>query len=427
MLRNLLHLCAAAAILLVAWAAVAWSDLLPRLDEADRAAIAFMQPRSPQAGGSDALPLLYRISREVPEQAWPPLAALPAAELAARVEAYPRRAVDPLLEHGDVPSLAKAMENEAALRSSLLRHAGAVDRLPDLHAAGRLSWFTATAEAPLGPDGLAFPDLRLAARLARQQAAALFLDGDAAAAARRLCASTASWRRLQAGSRALVPMMMAAREADLDARLLAELRARAPEAAAVPCATLAGDITRSDPCPALRAEFAAMEYHTGLQARRGSWVERTGFALAWHQGHARALQARALARWCAPLPPELAAALAGPLECGALEWIFDMAGCAIVPIATPAYADYAARLIDHDAALRLAALADWLRSHAGSDGPALQARFAARPAQLRGMGERLRRDGDALWLEFTARVPRAVPRGAAVPVRLPPLSAAPPV
>jgi hypothetical protein len=402
-------------VAVLAWATIAWTDALPRLDAADHAAIRFIEQAAPAPDGSDALVLLYRMSRNVPAADAEALEALPHAALLQRMRDYPARRVATVLERDDLPTLAAA--DAATLRESVSAHGEALGLRAALHAADYLSW---PGPAPAAGDLLAVPEplpaLQDAARLLRQHAALRSLDGDAAGAAEELCASTASWRRLLASSTALLPTMQLARQADLDARLLAELRARAPAAAAVDCPVLEVAPEPARLCPAMRTEYRALAAYTHALANASSAWERATFDLVFHHEHARALRARVFGHWCEDAPAPLAAA---SVECGPLERAFDMVGCTLAPIAMPAYAGYGARLRDHDAALRLAALADWLRREAGADPAAMAARFAARPAALTVDGVRLRSDTSGVWLEFDAKAPQVLPRGAPIPVLLP--------
>ena len=220
-----------------------------------------------------------------------------------------------------------------------------------------------------------FPRLQLMS-LGQTRHALQFVDGETDAALAGTCRRVDGWRRIAGNADSLLVTMYAAAGIQGDGRLLADMLAELPPGHALPSACAAALAPpRPDGlglCPAMRGEweygmsaFDAMQSDAGLGGRIGRWllVDREATAalsasnLAWACGE-QAEQAVVQDR---PMhPPQQDG---GPWR---FECVANVAGCALMEIARPAYADYGQRLQDSGARVRLLGTLAWLRERAAA-------------------------------------------------------------
>jgi len=419
-MKRFLRWCAAlVAMLVLAWALAAWFDWLPLIDARQRAALEVMraQPVGHSAPQIDALPRVWLLIHRVPEQEWPALMALPVPEMVGRLQRYPAPPVAPVIERDNIPSLTLAASSAEDLRKSVMAARPLLRHRDWLYQADGLTWpDAATLDDPFATP--AIPDFHRLARAFRQVSALAFIDGEHAGAQAQLCASADFWRRLMASADDLFTRMVSARMAELDVRLLAQMRA-ATNVETPACAALRlPDAAELDLCPDMRTEFRLRGRGLRLLLGGDHWLERLQARLFWDPAHIEAMDAQALASHCTGTAAVQAAATEH--ACGPIDWTFDPGGCFLVSSMAPGYITYAPRLRDYGSVLRLAVLAEWLRTVGDpADVSTLQERFEARPPELREHGQSLRVDAAGAWLEFTPHAPQAGTRGAPVPVRMP--------
>ena len=220
-----------------------------------------------------------------------------------------------------------------------------------------------------------FPRLQLMS-LGQTRHALQFVDGDIDAALAGTCRRVDGWRRIAGNADSLLVTMYAVAGIQGDGRLLADMLAELPPGHALPSACAAALAPpRPDGlglCPAMRGEwkygmsaFDAMQSDAGLGGRIGRWllVDREATAalsasnLAWACGE-QAEQAVAQDRPMRPPQQD-----GGPWR---FECVANVAGCALMEIARPAYADYGQRLQDSAARVRVLGTLAWLRERAAA-------------------------------------------------------------
>lgn len=415
-------------LVLLLLAAALWSAsrLLGPTAEQRRAVAMFEQMPGPE--GSNAFPALWLLQWDVPE---PEQAAL-VAEDAERFRALPPWG-DPARGEAtrDLASVAAGRYED--LRAGLAGapascgpgEGGCLERVRadrDAHA-GRLEQSARLVDrvqaffdhdhyrSPLPPavDG-PLPPLQLMS-LGQTRHALQFVDGEIDAALAGTCRRVDGWRRIAGNADSLLVTMYAVAGIQGDGSLLADMLAELPPAHALPSACVAALAPpRPDGlglCPAMRGEwkfgmstFDAMQAEAGLGGRIGRWLlldpEATAALsasnLAWACGE-QAAQAVAQDR---PMhPPQKDG---GPWR---FECVANLAGCALMEVARPAYADYGQRLQDTGARIRVLGTLAWLRESAAA-GDARSARdlLVDLPEGLRSPGRAVEVDPDGRHLRI---------------------------
>jgi hypothetical protein len=245
-----------------------------------------------------------------------------------------------------------------------------------------------------------------------------YANGDTVGALADTCDHIAAWRRIQRGNNSLIMRMAAIAYADGALRLFADMLARMPGDVPAPteCETALRPVEGADldRCAEMAHEQVVFETTWASVEARSSRPERAMMWLTFEHAQTQAWFAESNASDCGetavarmsrdePLRVDRLPQITRRLEC-----IASINGCILADIASPAYANYDARVLDFAAHLRLGATLLWLRDVA-NDLP-LQERFEQRPVALR-TGSRksgIDASGRRLFVDnlYTARSPR---------------------
>ncbi|MGO1720066.1 MAG: hypothetical protein ACTHZI_07755 [Luteimonas sp.] len=427
MRRWLLRIGVALLALLVTLAAV-WgaSRLLGPTAEQRRAVEVFEQLPPPQ--GSNAFPALWLLQWDVPESEQ----AAVVAEDAERFRALPPWG-DPARGEATLNLQSVAAGRYEDLRTGLAddpascgpREGGCLERVRaarDAHAE-RLEQSARLVDRvqvvfdhahyrsllPPAVDG-PIPPLSLLS-LGKTRHALQFVDGETDAALAGTCRRVDGWRRIAGNADSLLVTMYAVAGIQGDGHLLADMLAELPPGHALPSACAAALAPpRSDElslCPAMRGEwefgksaFDALQADTRLGSRVVRWllVDQEATAalsasnLAWACGE-QAEQAVAQDR---PMhPPQQDG---GPWRFGCVA---NVAGCVLMEVARPAYADYGQRMQDSGARVRVLGTLAWLRERAAAgDARSAHDLLVDLPEGLRSPGRAVEVDPDGRHLRI---------------------------
>ncbi|MFZ5637153.1 MAG: hypothetical protein ACOY82_11300 [Pseudomonadota bacterium] len=421
----------------LAWTAMALFIILGSLwaisrwrgpTDAQAAALAVIREPIPPLQGSNAFPPLWQLPYAIPEAEREAVFAEDVRRMRSGSRADAATAVVAMLgtsvAEGRYPAstptevlgrfcnlgedcLKKVSADRAGYAELVARYAALLDRADALrsHAGVRQS-FGYHYGAPMP----AFQYARLP--LTRQ--ALLFLSGERDAAMDAACRSVSTWRRLGSDSDSLISRLIGVAAVDAHGRLFAQMLAETPRDAALPASCVAAFAPPSglelSICRAVRGEFALTDTVIAAvpddPALLDAWWSRRMPSLFFdptmsaadiaepYAYHCRSDAARAMAEDARVDAPEKERGLLR------LECVSNLQGCILGDIATPDFDDYAARVQDSNAQLRLVGLLLKLRGEAGD----------ARPFEAR-----LRDEAAAIGA--SARAPTLTADGTAVRIR----------
>ncbi|UXI66818.1 hypothetical protein [Tahibacter amnicola] len=406
-MRPLRRFSAVVLVLLIAWLAVQWLQLLPRVTDEQRRQIAALSytPGNVDDPGN-AYAALWTIQYAVDTTEALSVARTDVAQVmrehtqgraitlsGARVAGQEPEKLDDaekasLCGDRKVGCLGFVREHRDAARQTLQAHSAYLARIAAL--ATYTSWrnpMPAAVDAPLPlvPAG----EIR---RLALSAAALDFVEGRHAEGLDAVCRFAATWRRLRDDTDALIVDMLGTAFVAASARLFADMLAELPTTAEMPAACGAAFTPLQDAeleqCDEIRAEFAMMS-DAVLDAERGvysdtpAWGERIARRFMNRQ-HVIAHMAPSYFQWCdvrhqQRLRERRPATAGVPAGCSLGEKVFNPVGCVIIGIAPPDFSRYYGRVLDLDALLRATSTLLWLRRQPGD----AASRLHERPAELR--------------------------------------------
>lgn len=417
-MRLAVRLVVVALLLLAGFAALLWSDALPRITPDQRRAMELMDAESARADGQrNAFPQLWFLLQDVPPER---IDALFAADLAEYQrldalgeatafqslsrEAFPPRSLDQSLFCQ--PRSASCLEQVRAApdqaRETVASLQPLLDRLDALRAADHLRYaFPSSHGSPL-------PALGGIGNLQALRNALLFVEGETDAALDATCRDLDTWRRLRARTDMLIGDMVGIAYARFHLYQLAEMLAGLPAAHPLPasCESALAEPAADefDQCEAWRGEYRLsrrLMLGSGPEDLSAA-LEKDGFAasglgsLAINREATLAYHAQNLARLCA------AGESIPPFQPGLVDRVFNPVGLILHEIGQPAYESYRQRARDFATQLQATRTLVWLRGQAD---PA--AAFAARPEGLRLHAESLQLDADAARLTWSPRERRS--------------------
>lgn len=362
----------ALALVVLGYAALLLSELLPPSSEARRLARAQMEAPLQQAHGErNAFALLWALNHDVPE------AALEQA-LAADLQRF--AAHDPSGEtsfrsalgqrYAELPRDSGGLcttEREsclAFLRSDPARSGQSLQlQTPQLQRLRRLADYDHLAQPFPTRFDTPLPELGGIGALLASDSAWRFLQGDQAAALAQLCGDLHTLRRLRSRTDLLVFDVAASAYAGQLLRVLAELRAEAaaetPLAGACAAALAPLQADELDQCDVWRGEYRllrhAIEHELPTQARDKGWLQAWSSTLLVNQRASLERLALPLAQQCGASPRPLQAPVSGPLDA-----LFDPLGSRLTAVAQPSYAGFRGRLDELADLLRATRLLDAL-------------------------------------------------------------------
>ncbi|HSS05688.1 MAG TPA: hypothetical protein VLK83_00960 [Rhodanobacteraceae bacterium] len=369
---------------------------------AQRDAIELLQKDYRPAQGSNAFPLLWFMSYDVPEgeldaRMTSDVAAVSDGLVAGKVMAtytpaaarLSEAAGDPsrLCDSGPANCLAKVTADPQAMRSTLATYPVMRAREKSFEKTD-FYWndFPADFRAALA----AHPGD--AQRVWLSAFALEYVEGNRGAALADVCRNIGTWRRLRHGTNSLIGAMIAIRNADGAVRLLAQMLAASPADQEIPeeCDIALRPIEAADVdrCGEMAGEFAFAQSTPTFSAQANvSWWERAQAWMMFDSRQSNGWRAEQYANYCSeaatvrmladvPLSADTLPQITHRAEC-----VASAVGCMLADIASPLYVDYDARTLDFAAHLRLAATLLWLRESPTQE--PLAQRFEQRPAALR--------------------------------------------
>lgn len=305
--------------------------------------------------------------------------------------------------------LARVRQNSEATRNELATHARLVTR------AARLEQFDFLRNDFPKLAAMPIAYARSAQRLRLSSLALTYVDGQREEALAGTCQNLATWRRFGRENPSLIYSMIAVAQRDAAMRLFAEMLAQLESEDRVPqfCELALGEVAAAEVsmCAPMKGEFDFVDASLTEMRPSGNKDSAEDVSLGGKaeslflsDSQYRAWRAENADSCCGSTVDE--AALQDRLidrseeKIGLLECASNWVGCILSDIASPAYADYEARLLDSAAHLRLASTLLWLRSNR-DDTRSLAIRFSERPLSLRS-GNRasgISEDGHFLWVE----------------------------
>lgn len=389
----------------VLWLLLIATHWLPRPTAEEQQAIALLNSDAARVdGNANAFAALYLLNREVPESDWDAVAATdlalldqsapPADQPAMTAEQFPLFAAlsverELLCTPKSRQCLQRVRAHPDEARAAVAQGRDLLDRAQRL---SRYDHYRSPIPAHYNsPSMLGLGDY---STLALTEAALLHVEGDSAAAHRKLCTFASTWRRLRSNANTLIVTMLGTNYANDAIALRAELLAEWPLTQPAPCPEVFAPLSKSESslCAAM-----ANEFHLFTSGMRETGAQPWSLeddanpppgadprSRLFNVDHAIRLSAPFYASFCQPQHGErvathsVAPAAKAP-SCSVSAWALNPIGCILVPIGAPAYVSYYQRVLDLDAHLRLAQTAQWLREQAAAD-PA--AAFASRPAEF---------------------------------------------
>jgi hypothetical protein len=422
------RLVAAALILLTLFAALLWSNALPRITPEQRRALDLMEAESGRADGQrNAFPMLWFLLQDVPAER---IDALFAADLAEyqRLDAlgdsagfqspshaeFPPLRLDQsrLCQPRDVSCLEQVRADPDQARETVASLQPVLERLDALRTADHLRYaLPSSYHSPL-------PALGGLGNLQALRNALLFAEGETDAALDATCSDFATWRRLRARTDMLIADMIGIAYGRMQLQLLAGMLAELPPEHPLPQAC---DQALAEPgedefdqCEAWRGEYRLarnLQLGTGPNDLAAS-LEKDGLAgsglgaLAINPKATVAYFAQDLARLCA------AGESIPPFKPGLGDQLFNRMGVILHEIGRPGYESYRLRAQDFATLLQAARTVAWLRGQ-----PDQAAGFTARPEGYRLYAESLELDPEGRRLVWSARERRSgEPESPALPL-----------
>ncbi len=396
-MRWIRRIAATFVLVLIVWAVLLWSDLLPRPTAEQRVALAALEAVTPPSGERNAFAFLQFAGFDVDDAQLEQLAADDMAafekHLRTNSESYYESPVARDLKQLPFPSgddsgicplyepacLARIAADPQKTGEQLGRFATGVRRS---RLAARFDHYRTGYVRDLSTPT---PSLAGLATLLPTAAAFRFSQGDRTGGMVELCDFATGWRRLRANSDSLLIDMLGAGAVGHAAQVYGGMLAQLPLDEAVPALCVAafaplGD-AETDQCRVWASEFelvaAGIRVTLDPQAPTDTpWLQSLA-PLLENAAHTRAAMAPIYARYCsdehrarrqarsdAPLRP------LAPV-CPWYDQPFNPVGCLVVAIAMPELDSFWHRVLDLDDRLRLVQVAQWLRSQEGSRSRAL--------------------------------------------------------
>lgn len=389
----------------VLWLLLIATHWLPRPTAEEQQAVALLNSEAAKIDGkANAFAALYLLDRNVPESEWEAIAATdlalldsaapPADQPTMTAEQFPLFAKlsvdsDLLCTQKSRPCVQRVRAHPEAARAALAQGRDLLDRAERLE---RYDHYRSPIPAHYNsPSMLGLGDY---STLALTEAALLHVDGDSAAAHRKLCTFASTWRRLRSNANTLIVTMLGTNYVNDAIALRAELLSEWPPSQPAPCPEVFAPLSESesDLCAAMANEFhlfASGTREIGAQPLDADDASNPppgsgATSRLFNVEHTIRMSAPFYASFCQPDHHEktrtrsAASAVTTP-RCSVSAWALNPIGCILVPIGAPSYLSYYHRVLDLDAHLRLAQAAQWLR-HQDAAEPA--AAFASRPSEF---------------------------------------------